>query len=243
MHVWPAIDLCNGKCVRLIQGDFERSTVYADEPLAVAKRWKSEGAQRLHLVDLDGAKSGTPEHLSQVECIANSLDIICQFGGGIRHADTLHQVLSLGIHRVVLGTKAAEPSDWLLRAIADHPGRIVIGLDCRDGRVATDGWLREGADSAEAVAARYEAVPIAGFIYTDIRTDGMLSGPNLEALRVLREHTCHPLIASGGIASLDDIERVAELGVEGVIIGRALYEGTIHLPEALKAAHDTRWNR
>jgi phosphoribosylformimino-5-aminoimidazole carboxamide ribotide isomerase len=240
MQIWPAIDLRGGKCVRLEQGDYDRETVFGDDPVAMARHWVDEGAQFLHLVDLDGARDGRPTNLSSVEAIVAAVNVPCELGGGIRDEQTVGQLLGVGLSRLVIGTRALREPDWFRGLCRSFPGRLVLGIDARDGRVATDGWLQTSSVPAIDLARQFAAEPVAGIIYTDIAADGMLCGPNLAALEEMRNATGLPVIASGGIHAVDDIRRLASLRLAGSVIGRALYEGKFTVREALAAAEGER---
>ena len=233
MQIWPAIDLRGGKCVRLKQGDYDRETVFGEDPAAMARRWRDQGAEHLHLVDLDGARSGRVDNLESVAAILDAVDIPCELGGGIRDEATIARLLGLGLERLVIGTLALKQPDWFRQMCRIFPGRLVLGLDARDGMVATDGWLETSENRATDLAQQFRGEPIAAVVYTDIATDGMLSGPNLEATAAMYEAVDFPVIASGGVSTLEDIEQLAAVGVAGCIVGRALYEGTLELPEAI----------
>jgi phosphoribosylformimino-5-aminoimidazole carboxamide ribotide isomerase len=234
MQVIPAIDLRAGRCVRLLQGDFEQETVFSDDPTAMAERWESEGAARIHLVDLDGAKTGQPVNVAAVRQIARTVGVPCQLGGGVRDQATIAAWLEAGLDRVVIGTQALRDPDWFSRMAETYPGRLLLGLDARDGRVATHGWLELSTVAALTLARQFDGLPIAGIIYTDIARDGTLEGPNLLAIDALAQAVRTPVIASGGVGELKDVERLAGLPIVGCIIGRALYEGRFSLGEALK---------
>lgn len=236
MQIWPAIDLRGGKCVRLQQGDYQRETIFADDPAAMARHWVEQGAECLHLVDLDGARDGRPVNVDAIRAIRREVDVPCELGGGIRDEATIARWLDLGVERLVIGTRALSEPDWFRRMCRQYPQRLVLGLDARGGRVATDGWLATSETSATALAARYADEPIAAVIYTDIATDGMLAGPNLAAMKELRAAIDLPIIASGGVTRTADIAALAGVPVEGCIIGRALYDGVLSLPDALVAA-------
>ncbi len=236
MQIWPAIDLRGGKCVRLVQGDYDRELVFDDDPAAAARRMVDEGAQCLHLVDLDGAKAGRLANLKSVTAILTAVEVPCELGGGIRDEETVERLLLMGLARLVVGTKALKEPDWLLDLAERFPGRLVLGIDARDGMVATHGWLETSTATAEELARQFDDAPLAAIIYTDIATDGMLGGPNLAAVRRMHEAVRLPLIASGGVTTADDVAQLAAVGVAGCIIGRALYEGRITLAEALAAA-------
>jgi phosphoribosylformimino-5-aminoimidazole carboxamide ribotide isomerase len=243
MQVWPAIDLRAGKCVRLQQGDYGRETVFGDDPAAMARHWVDEGARFLHLVDLDGAKAGRAANLDSVRAILAAVNVPCELGGGIRDEDTIRSLLELGLARLVVGTKALREPDWFHQVANRFPGRLVLGLDARGGRVATDGWLATSETSAVELARQFDDEPLAAIIYTDIATDGMLGGPNLSAIREMQAAVRLPIIASGGVTTADDVADVAALGVAGCIIGRSLYEGKLTLQEALSAASMPRTNQ
>jgi phosphoribosylformimino-5-aminoimidazole carboxamide ribotide isomerase len=243
MQVIPAIDLLDGHCVRLHQGDYDQVTRFSDDPVAQALAWQRQGAERLHLVDLDGARTGKPVNDQVVKAITASLRIPVQLGGGVRSADRARELLACGLDRVILGTVALEQPELVDDLARRHPGRIVVGIDARNGKVATRGWIEESTVDATALAQRFAASGIAAIISTDIATDGTLAGPNLEALRAMAEASSIPVIASGGIGTLEhllSLLALAPLGVEGVIVGRALYDGSVDLAEALAAIADGR---
>lgn len=244
MDVIPAIDLLEGRCVRLHQGDFNQVTTFSEDPLSQALDWQQQGAKRLHLVDLDGARSGEPVNDAVVRSITAALSIPVQLGGGVRTPERAEQLLDLGLDRVILGTLALEEPSLVCRLAGRHPGRIVVGIDARDGLVATRGWLANSGLQASVMAQRFEGSGVAALITTDIATDGTLAGPNLAFLRSMAMATSIPVIASGGVGSLSDLLSLlvlAPLGVEGVVIGRALYDGQIDLREALQAIGPERW--
>ena len=238
MDVIPAIDLLGGQCVRLHQGDYNQVTTFNDDPVAQALSWQEQGATRLHLVDLDGARSGDAVNEAVVRRITEALAIPVQLGGGVRTAERVEAWLACGLDRVILGTVALEQPELVRQLARRHPGRIVVGIDARAGRVATRGWLEESTVQATALAASFADSGVAAIISTDIATDGTLAGPNLEALRAMAEASPIPLIASGGVGCLDDLLALLALeplGVTGVIVGRALYDGRVSLAEALQA--------
>jgi phosphoribosylformimino-5-aminoimidazole carboxamide ribotide isomerase len=239
MQIWPAIDLRGGKCVRLVQGDYDRETIFGDDPAEMAQRWVKAGARRLHLVDLDGARDGRPINLPAIVRIQQTVDVPCQLGGGLRDTETVERMLVIGVSRLVIGTAALKDPDWFRDMVRQHPGRLVLGIDARDGRAATDGWRETSALSAEQLAAQFADEPLAGVVYTDIGADGMLAGPNLTAMARMKSATPHPVIASGGVATLDDIRKLAEIPMSGCIVGRALYEEKFALEDALVAAGET----
>ena len=238
MEVIPSIDLKGGRCVRLYQGDYAKETVFSDDPLGTAQRWESLGAPRLHLVDLDGAASGEPRHLSVVARIAATLRIPVQVGGGIRRMETIEQYVKAGIKRVVLGTAAVENPRLVKEACLTFGEAIVLGVDARDGFVAVRGWQDKTSALAADLIQQMEALGARRFIYTDIARDGTLTEPNFQAIAELMTKARSPIIASGGVTSIDHLKRLSQLGVEGAIIGRALYTGDIRLDKALTALED-----
>ena len=215
MKIWPAVDIRGGQCVRLIQGDYDQETVYGANPADMAIRWASDGAGQIHLVDLDGARDGSTANRQAVAEIVNSVEVPCQLGGGIRDRVTVAEYLGLGVERLVIGTKAQKDPDWLSAICKEFPERIVIGLDARSGMVATDGWLQTSDTPASELAKRYSKLPIAGIVYTDITRDGMLKGPNLEALKDIIDAVDVPVIASGGVTTSEDVTEIAKLGAAG----------------------------
>ncbi|MBD0306317.1 MAG: 1-(5-phosphoribosyl)-5-[(5-phosphoribosylamino)methylideneamino]imidazole-4-carboxamide isomerase [Nitrospiraceae bacterium] len=238
MLVIPAIDLKDGRCVRLRQGDMRLETMYSDDSSAMAQRWEQLGARLLHVVDLNGAIDGQPTNTVQIEAILKAVSIPVQIGGGIRTIDAIRRYVALGASRVVLGTAVLEDQALLERACADFPGRVLAGLDTRNGKVAVRGWTSISETSASILIERISPYPLAGIIYTDIARDGMLQGPNLSGLHDVAACSPFPVIASGGIARLDDIRAVRRLGprIEGVIVGKALYDGQLDLRSASEAA-------
>lgn len=236
MDVIPAIDLRGGRCVRLKQGDFAQETVFGDDPVAMALHWEREGARRLHVVDLDGAKSGQPAHREIVKAIAASLKIPVQLGGGLRTDDAIDATLSDGVERAVIGTQALRDPEWFRRLAMRWPGQIVLGLDARDGRVATHGWLDTSSVSALELAKQFDDLPLAAVIYTDIGRDGMLAGPDVDGTGALARTIRAPVIASGGVGTIDDIQRLSALPLAGCIAGRALYDRRFSLAEAQAVA-------
>lgn len=236
MEIWPAIDLRGGRCVRLKQGDYRRETVFGEDPAAMARHWVDLGAERLHLVDLDGAREGRPANLESVRAIVGSIGVPCELGGGIRGEETIGELLRLGLARLVIGTLALRQPDWFRQMCRAFPGKLALGIDARDGRVATDGWEKTSDVAATDLARQFAREPIAAIIYTDIATDGMLSGPNVAAMAQMQAAVDLPVVASGGVATGGDVARLAAAGMAGCIIGRALYEGTLTLPDAIAAA-------
>jgi len=239
MEIWPAIDLRGGQCVRLQQGDYNRETVFGDDPVAVARGFVADGGRHLHLVDLDGARDGKLVNLEVVRAIVKAVDIPCELGGGVRDESAIRTLLEAGLSRVVVGTKALREPEWFREMCHKFPNRLALGIDARGGMVATHGWLETSDVSAVAMARQFSDEPIAALIYTDIATDGMLQGPNLAAMSEMAAAVSLPVIASGGVSSAVDVARLTETGVAGVIIGRALYENRITLPEALAASQSS----
>jgi phosphoribosylformimino-5-aminoimidazole carboxamide ribotide isomerase len=239
MLVIPAIDLKGGRCVRLYQGDMNQATVYSDDPVATALRWQSEGAERLHVVDLDGAVSGAGVNTAVIEHICQALTIPVQVGGGIREVAAIERLLAMGVSRVILGTVAYRQPEVVATACRRFPGRITVGIDARAGKVAVQGWTEATELEAVELAKRCARMGVSEIIYTDIARDGTAQGVNLDATLALARAVALPIIASGGVASVHDIERLVPLepdGVVGVIVGRALYTGTVKLAEALAIA-------
>jgi phosphoribosylformimino-5-aminoimidazole carboxamide ribotide isomerase len=243
MDVIPAIDLLDGKCVRLVQGDYGRSQVFDENPAAVAQQWVEQGATWLHLVDLDGAKVGHPVNQGAIATIVRSTDVPVQVGGGLRDRQSVADLLTLGVRRVILGTVAVEQPELVAQLCQEFPGQIVVGIDARNGKVATRGWLETSEVEAIALAQQMANYGAAAIIYTDIYRDGTLQGPNYSALRELAEAIAIPVIASGGVSSVTDLLSLLALeplGVTGVIVGRALYTGDVSLREAVRAIGNGR---
>ena len=243
MEIIPAIDLLDGACVRLHQGDYAQVTRFSDDPVSQALSWQDQGATRLHLVDLDGAKRGEPVNDVAVRAIAAALEIPVQLGGGVRSLERAEALLDCGLDRVILGTVAIEQPDLVATLATRYPGRVVVGIDAKDGRVATRGWIEQSQVLATDLAKQFSNVEIAAIITTDISTDGTLAGPNLDALRAMAEASGVPVIASGGIGCMGDLLSLLPLeplGVTGVIVGRALYDGRVDLAEAIPALGDNR---
>ena len=239
MELWPAIDLRGGRCVRLVQGDYERETVFGDDAVCMVERFVAEGAKRLHVVDLDGAKAGGPMQSELIGRMVRAAGVPVQLGGGIRSLEIARAYAEAGIQRLVVGSVAIEQPELLEALALALPGRIVLGLDARDGLVATRGWLETSRLSAIDVARRHERLPLAAIVYTDIAKDGRMAGPNLPALREMIAAVGLPVVAAGGIAGADDIRAVAACGAAGCIVGRALYDGAVTLPAAATAAGDS----
>lgn len=240
MLLIPAIDLKEGKCVRLRQGRMEDDTVFSDDPVAVAGRWVEAGAKRLHLVDLDGAFAGRPKNAEVIHRIVEAYpDVPVQIGGGIRDEDTIQAYLDAGVQYVIIGTKAVSEPHFVRDASLEFPGHIIIGLDARDGKVAIDGWSKLSRHDVIDLAQKFESNGVAAIIYTDISRDGMMQGVNVEATAKLARSVHIPVIASGGITNIDDIKALGEVaheGIMGAITGRAIYEGTLDFAEAEKLA-------
>jgi len=235
MLIIPAIDLKDGNCVRLLQGKKEAVTVYSDDPAATARRWQSEGASLIHVVDLDGAFTGAQKNLDAITKIREAVSVDIEVGGGIRDMDGVEHLFRLGINRVILGTKAVEDPEFLREAAQHSPGKVFVGIDAKDGVVAVKGWVELTGLSAVELAKKAEALGAGGIIYTDISRDGMLTGPNIPATEEVLRAVGIPVIASGGVSSLEDIKRLKAIkGLWGVIVGKALYSGAIDYREALR---------
>jgi phosphoribosylformimino-5-aminoimidazole carboxamide ribotide isomerase len=237
-EVIPAIDLLGGRCVRLAQGDYDRVSVYGDDPAAVAAGFAAAGAPRIHVVDLDGAKTGRPHNRDAVRAIAQAVkDVPVQLGGGMRSLEAVEAAFALGVERAILGTAALRDPALVRDAARRHPGRIAVGIDARAGRVAVAGWLEQSEAAAADVARCFEDAGVAALVYTEIARDGMGSGPDLEATAALARAVAIPVIASGGVGSEEHVRRAAATpGIAGIVIGKALYEGAIALPNALAIA-------
>jgi len=237
MIIFPAIDIRGGKCVRLTEGRFDQETIFADQPVDMAVRWANEGAEYLHLVDLDGALAGKPVNMAVIADIIKAVKIPVQLGGGIRTLENIRECLEAGVHRVILGSIAVRDPELVAVACKQYGDRIVVGIDARDGQAAVEGWGVTGGISAEELAKRMAQVGVARIIYTDISRDGMLSGVNVAATATLAQAAGIPVIASGGVGSLADIKAIKEsesAGIEGVIVGKAIYLGNVNLGDALK---------
>ena len=240
MLLIPAIDIKDGKCVRLRQGRMDQDTVFSDDPLAMAKRWVDAGARRLHIVDLNGAFAGEPVNAEVVEAIAREYpELPIQVGGGIRSEETIQAYLDAGVRYVILGTKAVNVPHFVGDVCAEFPGHIIVGLDAKDGKVAIDGWSKLSGHDVIDLARRYQDDGVEAIVYTDIGRDGMMSGVNVDATLKLANAISIPVIASGGITNLDDIRKLCEIadaGIAGAITGRAIYEGTLDFAEGQRLA-------
>ena len=238
MEIWPAIDLRGGNCVRLKQGDYAQETVFGENPVAMAQQWLEQGAEYLHLVDLDGARDGEWTNQAAVRGITEALSIPCQLGGGVREESTIELLLGLGLTRLIVGTKALKEPAWFCEMVRKFPYQLALGIDARSGMVATDGWLETSETSAVSLAQCFVDEPVAAIIYTDIARDGMMQGANIDAMREMKQATEIPVIASGGVTTLEDVRELAAAGLDGAIIGRSLYEGEIQLHDAIRLAKE-----
>jgi phosphoribosylformimino-5-aminoimidazole carboxamide ribotide isomerase len=236
MIILPAIDIKDGKCVRLRQGEARRVTVFYDDPVEPALKWAEAGAQWLHVVDLDGAFGERPTNIDVFRRIAARVDIPFEVGGGIRTLADIRLVLEAGASRAIVGTKAVQEAGFLEKAVDAFPGKIALGIDAREGMIATRGWTETSSVSVFDLLVRLKGLDLSAVIYTDIAKDGMMAGPNIEMTRRVAEATGHPVIASGGVSSLDDIRKLAKLPLWGAIVGRALYDGAFTVQEALEAS-------
>jgi len=237
MIVIPAIDIKDGRCVRLLQGKKESVTVYSDDPVSMAKHWVNLGAELLHIVDLDGAFTGEQKNLDVITAIRKVIDISIQVGGGIRDIERMEVLINLGIDRAIIGTSAANEPDMVKKACEKFPGRILVGVDAKEGKIAIRGWEEITEWEAIEFAKKMQAQGAAGIIYTDISRDGMLSGPNLNAMAKMVTELKIPVIASGGVSSIDDIKNLMKIkSLWGVITGKALYSGALDLKEAIEVA-------
>jgi len=235
MYLFPAIDLRSGRVVRLYQGDYDRQTIYGDDPVAQAQRFADAGASYLHVVDLDAARTGEPQHLDIVERVCSRANLTVEFGGGVRDEATIQQLLDAGVQRIVLGTAALMNWPWF-EHVAHNPayaGRLVLGLDARKGQLAVSGWERTTEASPEQVAGQVSGWPLAGIVYTDIATDGTLGGPNLDATRAVAQATDVPIVSSGGVGTLEHLRQLRTLPIFGAIVGRAIYDGAFTVEQAI----------
>jgi len=240
MIIIPAVDIKDGKCVRLLQGRMDAQTVFSDDPSSMAKRWENEGASLIHVVDLDGAVSKNPMNVKSVQKILQTVTADIQIGGGIRNMETIQMYMDLGVKRVIIGTEAIRNPSFVKDACKSFPSGIVVGIDARNGMAAIEGWTETTQTSAIDLAKQFEDCGVAAIHFTDIHRDGMQTGPNIEETRRLAESVSVPVVASGGVSNLEDIERLLPLqavGVTGVIVGRALYSGTVDLKEAMSLVY------
>ena len=234
MIVIPAIDLKDGKCVRLLQGKKDEVTVYSDDPASMAKQWAGLGAGLLHVVDLDGAFTGEQKNFDKIRAIREAIDIPIELGGGIRDIERIEMLINLGVDRTIIGTSAARYPDMVKEACEKFPGKVLVGIDAKDGRVAVKGWVEVTGWDAVDFARKMESVGAAGIIYTDISRDGMLSGPNIDAMAKMVKAVNIPVVASGGVSKLDDIKNLMQIdNLWGAITGKALYSGALDLKEAI----------
>ncbi|MBW1989881.1 MAG: 1-(5-phosphoribosyl)-5-[(5-phosphoribosylamino)methylideneamino]imidazole-4-carboxamide isomerase [Deltaproteobacteria bacterium] len=239
MIVIPAVDIRQGRCVRLLQGRADAETVYSADPAAMARKWQDQGAERIHVVDLDGAFTKSPQNTAAVEAILAAVSVPIQVGGGVRDLATMERLFSMGVDRVIIGTDAVKHPDRVKKAIAKHPGRIILGIDAKDGMVAVEGWVETTEIRAEEAAAWYKGFDVAAINFTDISRDGMHTGVNVQATARFAQNTDIPVVASGGVTGIEDIralKAVEHLGITGVITGKALYDGTLDLAEAIREA-------
>lgn len=233
MVIYPAIDILDGKCVRLTQGDYDKSVIYSDNPENVAVRWKNCGAKYLHIVDLNGARLGKPVNTKTVQAVLKNVDIPIQLGGGIRTLENIDMYIKMGVSRVILGTSAVQSEQFISNAVLKYREKIAVGVDAKNGFAATDGWENVSGKSALELAFAMQRCGVGTIIYTDIATDGMLKGPNLVAMEKMTSAVSVNIIASGGVSSAADIERLKKTGVSGVIIGKALYSGNVKLEDCI----------
>ncbi len=233
MEIIPAVDLRGGKCVRLYQGDYHKETVYSEDPVSMACHWESLGARRLHVVDLDGAARGDLCHIPAIKGIIRAVQIPVQVGGGVRRLDTVEQLLEMGANRVILGTLAVDDPELVKQACKMFGEDIVVSLDAQEGYIRSHGWLKITGLPAVELALKMESLGVRRFIYTDIARDGTLAGPDFEAIARFKAQTHNPLIVAGGISRVEHLWKLAEMGVEGAILGQALYSGSLNLPDLL----------
>ncbi len=237
LRIIPAVDIKNGRCVRLTQGKADQETVYSDDPLSMACYWDEQGAQLIHVVDLDGAFDGKPVNAELIKNIIYNSTVDIQVGGGIRNMDTIAGYINAGAYKVILGTIAHQNPNFVKEACEKFPNKIIVGIDARDGNVAIKGWVEISEQKATDLAKSMESLGVAGFIFTDIGRDGMMQGPNLESIQSFAQSTTLPVIASGGVSRLEDLEalqKIESLGIQGVIVGKALYDKRIDYRQAIK---------
>lgn len=241
MIIIPAVDIRKGRCVRLFQGRMDKETVFSDDPAAMAKRWEDEGAEIIHVIDLDGAIKKSPQNLNSISNIIDSVNAHIQVGGGIRDKKTVGLLLDLGAERVIIGTEAIKNPNFVKEACKAFPGRIIVGIDARNGFVAIEGWTKTTKTKAVDLAKQFEDCGVAVINFTDIHRDGMQTGPNIDETRLLAEAVSIPVVASGGVSTIEDIKNLLplkEVGVVGIITGRALYSGSLKLKEAIEIAKE-----
>jgi phosphoribosylformimino-5-aminoimidazole carboxamide ribotide isomerase len=245
MIIIPAVDIKNGRCVRLVQGRKEDETVFSDDPAAMAEKWAHAGAELIHVVDLDGAFEKSPQNIDVIKKILDTVETPIQLGGGIRNEQTVRKYLDMGVKRVIIGTEAIKNPEWVEQTAKNFPDGIVVGIDARNGFVAIEGWIESTPIQAVDLARRFENCGVAAINFTDIHRDGMQTGPNLEETRRLAEAIDIPVVASGGVSTIKDIQNLLPLetvGVVGVITGKALYSGSLDFEEALSLARSKSWN-
>lgn len=239
MIIIPAVDIKQGKCVRLLQGRMEDTTFYSDDPLEMALRWQNEGAELIHVIDLDGAFSKEVKNLTSIKKILSGIKVPIQLGGGIRDIKTIVMYVDIGVSKIIIGSEALYNPSLVKEACKKFPGQIIVGIDARDGKVAVEGWTQTSETKAVDLAKEFESCGVAAINFTDIHRDGMQTGPNIKETAALAEAVSIPIIASGGVSTIQDIlnlKQIESKGVVGIITGRALYEGTLNLPEAIEVA-------
>ncbi|MFA6549099.1 MAG: 1-(5-phosphoribosyl)-5-[(5-phosphoribosylamino)methylideneamino]imidazole-4-carboxamide isomerase [Candidatus Margulisiibacteriota bacterium] len=232
-EIIPAIDIINGKCVRLTQGRYSAETVYSADPLEIAKKWEAAGAARLHIIDLDGARTGLPKNIALIKNIAHAVKIPLQVGGGIRNISVIKELLDAGVDRIILGTTAVNNPNTLAKFCEAFGEQLAVAVDVKNGKIATEGWAKLSNKDVFTLAKGAIELGVKRFVYTDVSRDGMLGGPNIEAIKTFLAAVNAAVIASGGISSAEDVAKIKETGVEGCIIGKALYEGKVKLEEIL----------
>ncbi|WP_085993487.1 1-(5-phosphoribosyl)-5-[(5-phosphoribosylamino)methylideneamino]imidazole-4-carboxamide isomerase [Oceanobacillus senegalensis] len=240
MILFPAVDIRGGKCVRLTQGDYNKEKVYSDAPTEMAKEWQGKGAECLHIVDLDGAKTGESINKAAIQAIAEETNIPVQVGGGIRSLSVIEDYVASGINRVIIGTAAINDKKFLMDAVEKYGSKIAVSIDARNGFVATDGWTKDSTVKAIDLVKDLEAIGVETIVYTDILKDGMLKGPNFEELQTINDATTMNVIASGGVSSKEDIHKLKNLNMYGAIIGKALYDGTLKFEDVLDGEENAR---
>ncbi len=231
MKLIPAIDIRNGKCVRLFQGDFSQETIYADDPVSIALNWQKKGARKIHIVDLDGAKEGNMQNIKIIRKIVKNVTIPLQVGGGIRDEETIVDLLAMGVQQVIIGTKGIEDKRWLKKIIKTYGSSIIISLDGKEEIIVTQGWLKKNRISIFELIKNLQGIGVTNFIYTDVKKDGTMTSPNFLTIQKLREFAKGNFTVAGGVSSIEQIKQLAEMGVESVIVGKALYEGMLDLEE------------